>query len=82
MFPLTELTEYAEGFVLAADEKWFMSFYFFDRINRIFWIIFPWITFQMKVIQLNPPMAEFYFFIFATINNSLNSRPFSMRFFK
>jgi len=37
------------------------SFYillFLDRIFRINWIIFAWITFPKKVIQHNPPAAE------------------------
>jgi len=36
----------------------------------------------MEVRKLNPLSAEFYFFIFATIYNSLNTGSFSMRFFK
>ena len=30
-----------------------------DRIYRIYRIVFFWITFQMKVIQLNPLSAEY-----------------------
>jgi hypothetical protein len=29
-----------------------------DRIYRINWILFVWITFLKKVIQHNPPAAE------------------------